>query len=361
MINAAEVLAVPPRIPSIYLEGRLVSLQASTAAELKLQDAQVVQAAVRLIGGETSLLLKGKMIEAPNIPSAQVGQSIWLRVQERADGQWGLLPLAPGQAPGLAALANPLVSRIANLLYRPSGMTDLSQVLQGRQMAPLLENLARPDLQAQWQGLQLSLAALTPQALRTALMGALGSEVWLARGRNSPGNDPKQFLRGLLDALQNEDRVSGDERNDTQQVQRAIDQLEANQVQAVQAQAQREVMFSMTLPFVDGNPVELTFRRPPRGEGEPPAITVNVHSKSETLGPVWLQTKLSGTEKVELTMWAEMADVAQQARARQSELAQELSAAGLNLQAFKVVHGARPEQAADWTPSGRGLVVDISA
>ena len=165
----------------------------------------------------------------------------------------------------------------------------------------------------------------------------------------------------LLDALQNEDRVSGDERSDTQQVQRAIDQLEANQVQAVQAQAQREVMFSMTLPFVDGNPVELTFRRPPRGDGSPPVITVNVHSKSESLGPVWLQTKLTGTDKVELTMWAEMADVAQQARARQDALAGELTQAGLNLQAFKVVHGARPAQDADWTPSGRGLVVDISA
>lgn len=358
MINAADALpALPTRIQPIYLEGRLVSLQASTAAELKLQDAQIVQAAVRLIGGETSLLLRGKMIEAPNIPSSQVGQSIWLRVQERPDGSWGLLPLAQG--PGMDAVTAPLISRIANLLYRPTGSADLNQVLDNKHMATLLEGLSRPDLQEQWRGLQLSMASLTPQALRMALMGAMGSEVWLARGRNGPSSDPKQFLRGLLDALQSDESVNED--SSTHQVQRAIDNLEANQVQAVQAQAQREVMFSMTLPFIDGNPVELTFRRPPRGEGEPPGITVNVHSKSETLGPVWLQTKLSGSEKVELTMWAEMADVAQQARARQNELASELTAAGLNLQAFKVVHGARPEQTADWTPSGRGLVVDISA
>jgi len=359
MINAADALpALPTRVQPIYLEGRLVSLQASTAAELKLQDAQVVQAAVRLIGGETTLLIKGKMIEAPNIPTAQVGQSIWLRVQERPDGAWGLLPLAQG--PGMPPAGASLISRIANLLYRPTGSADLSQALDNQQMTRLLAGLSRPDLQEQWRGLQLSMAALTPQALRAALMGAMGSEVWLARGRNGPTSDPKQFLRGLLDALQSDDSVS-DKDSSTHLVQRAIDNLESNQVQAVQAQAQREVMFSMTLPFIDGNPVELTFRRPPRGEGEPPAITVNVHSKSDTLGPVWLQTKLTGTEKVELTMWAEMADVAQQARSRQSELAQELTAAGLNLQAFKVVHGARPEQAADWTPSGRGLVVDMSA
>jgi hypothetical protein len=76
---------------------------------------------------------------------------------------------------------------------------------------------------------------------------------------------------------------------------------------------------------------------------------------------VWLQTKLIGTSTVELTMWAEMADVAQQARTQQAALASELNQAGLNLQAFKVVHGARPAQDADWTPSGRGLVVDIRA
>lgn len=361
MIQTAEALPVANRVPTIYLEGRLVSLQASTAAELKLQDAQVVQAAVRLIGGETSLLLKGKMIEAPNIQTALAGQSIWLRVQERADGQWGLLPLSSGQTNVPMTLAPPLVSRIANLLYRPSGMTDLSQVLEGRQMARLLEGLARPDLQAQWQNLQLSLAGMNPQALRLALMGAMGSEVWLARGRNMPGQDPKQFLRGLLDALQQDDLIQGEDSPSAHNVQRAIDQLEAHQVQAVQAQAQNEIMFSMTLPFVDGQPIELTFRRPARSDSTEPIITVNVHSKSDTLGPVWLQTKLIGTSTVELTMWAEMADVAQQARTQQAALASELNQAGLNLQAFKVVHGARPAQDADWTPSGRGLVVDIRA
>jgi len=38
-----------------------------------------------------------------------------------------------------------------------------------------------------------------------------------------------------------------------------------------------------------------------------------------------------------------------------------LREAGLNMRTFNVVHGARPIEVSDWTPSGRGLVVDVSA
>jgi hypothetical protein len=141
----------------------------------------------------------------------------------------------------------------------------------------------------------------------------------------------------------------------------AIDALEAQQVQAMQAQIQQEVMFTLTLPFVDANPATLVFRRSPQSDGQPPVFTVNVHSKSDQLGPVWLQTRLTGTEQVDLTMWAQMASVAEQARARQAQLATELGHAGLHLQAFQVIHGTRPITTNDWTPSGRGLVVDVSA
>jgi len=115
------------------------------------------------------------------------------------------------------------------------------------------------------------------------------------------------------------------------------------------------------LPFMDANPATLVFRRSPRGEGQAPVFTVNVHSKSDELGPVWLRTRLTGTEQVDLTMWAQMATVAEQAQNRQSELVAELGSAGLNLHSFQVIHGSRPSTGNDWTPSGRGLVVDISA
>ena len=356
MIGAADTLPPPGRIQPIYLDGKLLPVAAPTAAELGLRDGQVIQAAVRANGADLALMLQGKAIDVPNTFNAPwvAGRPLWLRVQERPGGEWGLLPLAQSTTD---TAATPWMSRISSLLYRPAG-DELSSLLSGNKIAQLLQTLARPDLQAQWHNLQLSMAQLSPDALRQALMGALGQEVWLGRGRVNQGQDPKQFLRKLLSALEDQGDATRPEQVHLKQ---AIEQLESHQVQAMQAQIQQEVMFTLTLPFMDANPATLVFRRSPRGEGQAPVFIVNVHSKSDTLGPVWLRTRLTGTDQVDLTMWAQLGTVAEQAKNRQSELGMELGSAGLNLQSFQVIHGSRPTTERDWTPSGRGLVVDISA
>jgi hypothetical protein len=345
MISVADALAAPGRIPTIYLEGKLLPLQASTAAELGLKDGQVVQASVKLQQDQPMLMLQGKALSAPGLLASQVGESIWLRAQ---GGN-----LVPINAP-------PIVSRIASLLYRPNVNSVLPQLFQPGTLDELLSQVQRPDLQAQWRGLQLSMSQLTPGALQQAMMGAMGAEVWLAKGLQPP-QDVKQLMRKLIAEL---NVARTDEEPDTgliEKLTRAVDDIEARQVQAVQAQAQQEVLFSMTLPFVDANPIELTVRRGPRQDGEQAVLTVNVHSKTEDLGPVWLKTQLMNAQQLELTMWAENEFVVGQARSRSYLLGDELRAAGLNMRAFNVVHGARPPEVSDWTPSGRGLVVDVSA
>jgi hypothetical protein len=347
VISGAEALIAPGRIHPIFLEGKLLPLQGSPAAELGLKDGQVIQAAVKSQHGQPMLVLQGKSLPLPGLQASQVGESIWLRAQGGA-----LVPLN----------TQPLVSRIATLLYRPSVNTALPQLFQPGTLDALLSSVQRPDLQAQWRGLQLSMSQLTPGALRQAMMGAMGAEVWLARGMQAPVQDPKQLLRKLIGELSltaaSEDSADS---GLVEKLTQAVDDIEASQVQAVQAQAQQEVLFSMTLPFADANPVELTVRRGPRQEGEQPVLTVNVHSKTEDLGPVWLKTQLMNAQHIELTMWAEHADVVTQARTRSHLLGDELRAAGLTLRTFQVVHGARPAEVSDWTPSGRGLVVDVSA
>ena len=275
---------------------------------------------------------------------------------------------------------------MANLLFRPPGPSDVTQLFRPGTLDALLKTLARPDLQAQWRGMQLSMAQLTPEALSRALASALGAEVWLSRGQPVPTSDPKLLLRKAIMALQSPDKVANPLRlvledasedalqalgSDPQakdspaatfaQLQHAFDELESAQVQAVQAQAQREVLFRMTLPFVDAEPVELVFRREPRNSDQLPLLTVNVHSRSELYGPVWLKTQLEGSQHIDLTMWAEKADVASTARQRSPELGEQLRQAGLTMRSFQIVHGARPEAPADFVPTGRGLVVDMSA
>jgi hypothetical protein len=383
VITGAEALVAPNRINPIYLDGKLLTFQASIAEALGLKDAQIVQAMVRLHGDQPKLLLQGRMIDAPASALAAPGESMWLRVQNKAEGQWSFQPVpAPAgtqasstaltltaptlmMAPSLA----PVVSRIANLLYRPTGAVELSQLYKPGTLDALLGTIARPDLLTQWRGLQLSMSQLTPSALQQAMMGAMGSEVWLARGMPMAAQDPKQMLRKLIDAI-NTNNLNANQLNDgddtdsigiISRLQRAVDDIEASQVQAVQAQAQQEILFNMTLPFADANPVELTIRRGPKQEGESPLLIINVHSKSEELGPVWLKTQLANSEQVELTMWSEDPSVVSQARSRSSLLGQELSSAGLTMKSFQVIQGARPTETSVWAPSGRGLVVDVSA
>ena len=383
MITGAEALVAPNRINPIYLDGKLLTFQASIAESLGLKDGQIVQALVRLHGDQPKLLLQGRMIDAPASALAAPGESMWLRVQNKAEGQWSFQPVPPPagtqatstaltltaptlmMAPSLA----PVVSRIANLLYRPTGAVELTQLYKPGTLDALLGTIGRPDLLTQWRGLQLSMSQLTPSALKQAMMGAMGSEVWLSRGMPTAIQDPKQMLRRLIDAIntnnlsttQSSDGDDTDSIGIVSRLQRAVDDLEASQVKAVQAQAQQEILFNMTLPFADANPVELTIRRGPKQEGESPLLIINVHSKSEELGPVWLKTQLANSEQVELTMWSEDPSVVSQARSRSSLLGQELSSAGLTMKSFQVIQGARPTETSVWAPSGRGLVVDVSA
>ena len=383
MITGAEALIAPSRINPIFLDGKLLTFQASIAQDLGLKDGQIVQALVRLHGDQPKLLLQGRLIDAPASALAAPGESMWLRVQNKAEGQWSFQPVpAPAgtQAPGTALALTaptvmmapslaPVVSRIANLLYRPTGAVELSQLYKPGTLDALLGTIARPDLLTQWRGLQLSMSQLTPSALKQAMMGAMGSEVWLSRGMPTAVQDPKQMLRRLIDAIStnNLSTTPSSDGEDTEslgvisRLQRAVDDLEASQVKAVQAQAQQEILFNMTLPFADANPVELTIRRGPKKEGESPLLIINVHSKSEELGPVWLKTQLANSEHVELTMWSEDPHVVSQARSRSSLLGQELGNAGLTMKSFQVIQGARPNEASVWAPSGRGLVVDVSA
>jgi hypothetical protein len=383
VITGAEALVAPNRINPIYLDGKLLTFQPSIAESLGLKDGQIVQALVRLHGDQPKLLLQGRMIDAPASALAAPGESMWLRVQNKAEGQWSFQPVpapagtqASSTALTLTAPTNmmapslaPVVSRIANLLYRPTGAVELSQLYKPGTLDALLGTIARPDLLTQWRGLQLSMSQLTPSSLQQAMMGAMGSEVWLARGMPMAAQDPKQMLRKLIDAIstnnlnatQLNDGDDADSIGIISRLQRAVDDLEASQVQAVQAQAQQEILFNMTLPFADANPVELTIRRGPKQEGESPLLIINVHSKSEELGPVWLKTQLANSEQVELTMWSEDPSVVSQARSRSSLLGQELSSAGLTMKSFQVIQGARPTETSVWAPSGRGLVVDVSA
>ena len=82
MISGANALVEPGRIHPIFLEGKLLPLQAKAAAELGLKDGQVVQGNVRLQHDQPMLMLQGKAFVVPGLLASQVGQSMWFKVQD---------------------------------------------------------------------------------------------------------------------------------------------------------------------------------------------------------------------------------------------------------------------------------------
>jgi hypothetical protein len=365
VIAPADLTQLPGRSNPIYLEGKLLPLTVAQARELDLRDGQVVQALVQSRGGDDlALFLRGKQIDLPRSgwnAGWQVGQSVTLQVQANALAV-GLQPL-PGAM--LTTTAAPYFSRVGKLLFRPPGLEQLGQLFKPGVLDALLQTSGRADLLAQWRGMQLSMGQLDPQqlaqAINRAVISSMGAEVRMLKGLPAPVDDPKQLLRKLMAALSGEDDAE-DSVGALGKLTQAVDDLESSQVQAVQAQAQKEVLISLMLPFADAEPIELQFRRAPRKEGEErPPLTVNVHSRSQDIGEVWLKTQLHVLDRVDLTMWALREGVVEQARARSAELGTQLSEAGLAMQSFQVIHGRRPVGTADWVPSGRGLVVDIRA
>lgn len=367
MITGTDNGLVLGRVSPVFIEGRLSLplVEAPIARQLGLIDGQVVQATVQARGEQLSLFLRGHLIEIPARQEWQPGQKLVFRIQVNTDGSLTLHPLAAApvtEPPGVVASSvPPVISRLGNLLFRPPGTPETLALFRPGAMDALLVNLSRPDLQTQWHALRLSISNLTPDALHSALVGALGSEANMAKGKRSLAEDPKQLLHKLLLALGADAPATEQDLVVTNQIKRAIDEIESAQVHAVQAQSEGALMFNMVLPFKDAAPVELSFERRSVEKEQLQILTVNVHSHSQEFGELWLKTELHGKREVELVMWALRPGVVEQAREFSGALGLELQGAGLRMRSFQVIHGARPAKPPENSPSGCGMILDLRA
>ena len=191
--------------------------------------------------------------------------------------------------------------------------------------------------------MRLNAEQLTPEAIRLAVVGAMGSETSIGRIRSPAPLDPKQLLHQLLKALQD----AGDEdSSEVQQLKRALGDLDAAQLGAVQAQGSGAMAWSVVLPFFNQAPVELRFERQPQEAGQEPVYTVNAHSKSQDYGELWLKADLHGETALDLSMWALRDSVVALAQQGCEALKQNLREVGLSMRSFQAHAGARPQSPA---------------
>ena len=235
-------------------------------------------------------------------------------------------------------------SRLGSLMYRNPGMAEVRDLLKPGGLDALLSKVAnQPEVQAQLQNqlqtMRLTMSKLSPEEISAALRAALGSETSLPRIRNPAPNDLKPLLHKLLSLM--EDKTEEDTAG-MHQVKRALADLDAAQLSAMQAQHMGEMSMTVVLPFVDHAPVELAFERKRTNEDEEARYTVNMHSNSRDYGELWLQADLLGGDSVALSMWAVRPAVIDFARQGQAELRKTLGEAGLSLRSFSAHLGERP-------------------
>lgn len=373
MITGAETAHLTPKIPTIYLEGKLPLVEAATAQELGLRDNQVVQATVENRPESLRLLLqgalKGQFIDLPkDLPATwrlATGDTALFKVQVMANGSVMLRPLQAAPMPAAATPTAPppetaLPGRLEQLSFRPPDMGALTQFMRPDMLARLMQGLnpASPGMVAmqQWMRQRASMAQLTPEKLQHMMRGSgWMTENLLAQGQGAGLVDLKSLLRQLL----KNDQTTTSDAHDL--IRDALDDIESRQLMSADTLNGKEWVFSMMLPFSDAEPVALRFtksRQPPGQEDKAPLV-IHLHTRNRDLGEIWLQTKISNATEVDMVMWALREDVVAKAKSQAANLADELDSAGLRMTRLQVVHGPGPQEPMRWGPPETGSMVDV--
>ena len=359
MLNL-ESIHLPGRNNPIFLEGTL-PISEPDALEMGLRDGQVIRGVIEARGNSLNLMLNGKSFDLPPGLAVPRGMVQWfkgvatkrgleLRAIPAPDGKM----LEPSSKASEIPLSNKLSARTLGLIFRHPKSSSMLNLFKPGVLSQLLQETNAKTLLSHFNRMQLNSTQLNSSSIRQAVSNSgLWTEGALANGQPLSPLDTKAWFRQIIRIL-----PAGTEALSA--MENGLDDLEASQIEAVQAQTQREVSFSVVLPFTDQEPVELSFyRAPPKGDDKNPAYTVNIHSKSDDLGEVWLKTSISSNTKVDLMMWAVQERVAKIARETAEELRRELESAGLSMSSFTVFNSARPNLPDQWTSPGS--VVNVQA
>ena len=349
-----------PRVAPIHMDMRTTYVEAPVARQLGLHDGQVVQALVAVRNDQLKLVLNDHAFNMPLSPYIKEGDLAQLRAQLLPSGKWALQLLHTGSFAGPHAAAPALPTRLNTLLFQPSGFASLLTLLR----PGVLESLVPPvqdgaELKKRITAQRLNMGSLQASGLKRFILGETKATEATLQAGDVPVDSTKLLLRLLM---AQRDRVEEQGGSEAHELQRALDDVEAAQVQSSQHQAKGDLSFALVIPFIDADPVELEFEKKGNKPGQPKQpLVVNMHTQSRALGEVWLKTTISDSSQVDLTMWALSKDVADLAKFNASELTYEIENAGLVMGSFQVYNAPRPSLNEDRPAPDHGALVDTQA
>jgi hypothetical protein len=384
MLTGPDAIGVAGGKPlPIYLEGRVIPLADAIGRELGLKFNEVVRGVVEARAESLLLKLNGREVELPAQLKFRPGEVLWLRYTEMGRGMVLVSQAGPGAvtggaagasgqgAAGAAGLPGPIAApppvgglspAVASLFLRPADFSGLLSLLSGAAFVGLAQRAQSgassvgTNALGQWLSQRPAMGRLSADGVRQALRASgLFTESALGKGGAIPG-DLKLAMRQAVLQMQTE-MVSGLR----EQLESGLHELESAQADALGVSAQRDLGFSFIIPFRDADPVLVSFFRPRRSPQEPnPPAVVNLYTRSDTLGEVWMKTVIEVSDTISLTMWAEREDLAKRAREAVGELEDEMTSAGLVLKSMVVLHGRRPEEGVA-VEARTGAVLDLKA
>ena len=350
-----EQLNVTPRLSPLVLESSVaVAVSEKVAREIGLADNQVIRGVIATRGGLIKLLINGQELGWASTKKFKQGDSIDFRVRTTANGKI-LLPISVELAKPLKT-ANPLSSsgessRLLSLLYKPGSGAIQSEFFKPSMVREVLTQSLDPNLSQTIAQIMYKMRGIAPNTVRDALLGSgLFGEFSLKTQVSGP-LDLKQIMRKLLFASKSNGSATGT-------IEKIVDEIEGRQLEALQAQQKQELSYHFVMPFVDANPVEIHFQRGAIGvDGELPIWVINLHTKSEDIGELWLKTTVTPDLDIGMTLWADNIDTAEKASEATSSLEKSLAEFGLKLTNLTILNALRPLVDTGFTVPGNVLDV----
>lgn len=357
MITGSETALLVGRPLPVLFEGKLPIISAHDVVTLGLRDDQIVRPLVSVQSDALKLNLLGMTFDPPANMRLKEGDTPIMRVQILANGSAVLKPAISQEQ--LAPSVSP--ARIDRLLLMPNGLGALLQALRPATLMQMLSPAAialpqvAPLLQ-QVQRTRPSIQDLDGPALKRAVMNSgFLSEALLAQRQADP-IDLKLLLRQLMERLGPEHEVA------SSPLAELVDDIEAFQLQTLQVDPGRHLPLHVMLSFRDAHPVEVTIHRDRAGQDPQESVwDVDLYTRSDELGEVWLRTRVIGIDRVGLTMWVEREEVRSMAALRGPELRDALREAQLSLIDFQVLHGPRPDKVMATAGPKTGRLIDCEA
>ena len=87
---------------------------------------------------------------------------------------------------------------------------------------------------------------------------------------------------------------------------KALNAFQLSQLESLHAANNKENVYNFVLPFQNFSPIEFQFfkKHNSNKDSKDESYIVNIHTKHDELGELWLKTSLTATTEIDLTMWA---------------------------------------------------------